>query len=223
MMKKMKWVSNTLALNLRHLRNESGLSQKELAKKFGLSHRAIQDLEASKGNPTLETLHILAAGFKVPIPSLLALDKLRLVEGDSHFLDRYKKIFNTADIAVAVRNLDGVVIWRNKKVDRVAQWKPSETTPLDLLDHHSPISPETRQILKQQLIAERHGVSLPYTVTILGARGRECTLLRCYPTIVLPYKGNSPYFTSVYLTPVSDDCTWNYYEYCNRLLEAREP
>jgi transcriptional regulator with XRE-family HTH domain len=63
-------MSNALATNLRHRRVSAGLSQEELAERTGLSQTWISRLEKGGGNPTMETLSILAKAFQISVCDL---------------------------------------------------------------------------------------------------------------------------------------------------------
>lgn len=56
---------------LRELREESGLTQKELAKACNLSPQCISALEKGINSPTALTLSAIANYFKIPIDELL--------------------------------------------------------------------------------------------------------------------------------------------------------
>ena len=61
-------VRNQFASNLRHHRDEAGLSQEELAEICELHRTEISLLERSKRSPRLETIVILAQGLKLDSP-----------------------------------------------------------------------------------------------------------------------------------------------------------
>lgn len=52
---------NILANNLKYLRKKYDLSQFEFAEECGISKESLSLLECSKGNPTLESLQLIAA------------------------------------------------------------------------------------------------------------------------------------------------------------------
>lgn len=56
--------------NLRKIREEKGLSRRELAEKSGISQSYIIKIEQGTKNPTLEVLKSLATGLNVKIESL---------------------------------------------------------------------------------------------------------------------------------------------------------
>lgn len=55
------------------LRKQSGLSQKELGEKVGLSHKAISTIESGSRSTTIEKLILLAKFFNVSTDYLLGL------------------------------------------------------------------------------------------------------------------------------------------------------
>jgi transcriptional regulator with XRE-family HTH domain len=59
------------ARNLRHHRDEAGLSQEELAEICELHRTEISLLERSKRSPRLETIVILSRGLKLSSPAQL--------------------------------------------------------------------------------------------------------------------------------------------------------
>ncbi|MEM7477064.1 MAG: helix-turn-helix transcriptional regulator [Planctomycetota bacterium] len=63
----------TLAQNLRRLRNATGLSQEELADRAGLHRTYISSVERAQRNVTLENIFALANALGVEPSELLAL------------------------------------------------------------------------------------------------------------------------------------------------------
>ncbi len=214
---KSEWTSKTLATNLKHYRSELGLSQKEVAAQSQVSYRLVQELEAAAGNPTIATLVQIATLFRVTVNTLLELRFLRLAENDGDFIERYKMFFKTAKISVALRSLNGVVIWGNSHFSKLhGNGLCFEKGLVDVFDFYSA---ESRGVLRQQHATERMGHAAPYTVAYERSKD-ERLYARCYPTLILPHKGRMAAFTSVYKTEMSEDCTLNYYEYCKLLLSS---
>jgi transcriptional regulator with XRE-family HTH domain len=58
-------------MRLKQLRTEREMSQRELAKKAGISREYLTRLEAARQDPTLGTLEKLARALKVPVEKLL--------------------------------------------------------------------------------------------------------------------------------------------------------
>jgi transcriptional regulator with XRE-family HTH domain len=58
--------------NLRRIRAARGLPAAELARRTRLAHATLTELEAGRGNPTIETLSTVAAALGVPLAELLA-------------------------------------------------------------------------------------------------------------------------------------------------------
>jgi transcriptional regulator with XRE-family HTH domain len=67
----MESVRKQFALNLRHHREEVGLSQEALAEICGLHRTEISLLERRKRSPRLETIVILARGLELASPGEL--------------------------------------------------------------------------------------------------------------------------------------------------------
>jgi len=61
----------TLAANVRHLREEEGLSQEELATRAGLHRTYVGSVERAERNVTLSTLEAFASVFGVGVGFLL--------------------------------------------------------------------------------------------------------------------------------------------------------
>ncbi|MEV4361094.1 helix-turn-helix domain-containing protein [Nonomuraea sp. NPDC004186] len=59
---------------IRRRREQRGMSGSELARRAGLSKATLSQLEAGKGNPTIETLDALAIALRIPLTDLLARD-----------------------------------------------------------------------------------------------------------------------------------------------------
>ena len=64
-------VKERLALNLRKLRQTTGLSQEAFADEAGLHRTYISDLERGARNPTITVVDKIAKALKVPIGRLL--------------------------------------------------------------------------------------------------------------------------------------------------------
>jgi transcriptional regulator with XRE-family HTH domain len=62
-----------LAANLKVLRERSGLSLSELARRSGIAKGTLSQLESGAGNPTIETVFSLSNALSVPVSSLLTL------------------------------------------------------------------------------------------------------------------------------------------------------
>ena len=63
---------NAVAANLRRLRAERGLSSVALAQRSGVARATLAQLEAGRGNPTLETLYALANTLGVSLADIIA-------------------------------------------------------------------------------------------------------------------------------------------------------
>lgn len=70
-------VSSTAAAvgaKIRLRRQQRGMSAAEMARRAGLSKATLSQLEAGKGNPTIDTLDAIAVVLRIPIADLLARD-----------------------------------------------------------------------------------------------------------------------------------------------------
>jgi transcriptional regulator with XRE-family HTH domain len=63
---------DAVAANLRRLRAERDLSTVELARRSGVARATLAQLEAGRGNPTLETLYALANTLEVGLGDVIA-------------------------------------------------------------------------------------------------------------------------------------------------------
>lgn len=71
-----------LAENLKEIRRKHHISQFEFAEECGISQEALSLLERCKGNPTLESLQLIAAYSGYTVPELLSPLKNDDEEGD---------------------------------------------------------------------------------------------------------------------------------------------
>jgi XRE family transcriptional regulator, regulator of sulfur utilization len=71
----MKSMNETVAANIRRLREEKKLSMDELARLSGVSKSMLSQIEHSEGNPTLSTLCKIANGMNVPFDALTVRSK----------------------------------------------------------------------------------------------------------------------------------------------------
>lgn len=62
---------------LKHLRENKGLTQKQLAEDVGISHSTIQELENAKRTPSLQSVLRLAEHFGISVEELLGGEKQR--------------------------------------------------------------------------------------------------------------------------------------------------
>lgn len=70
----MKKIENKLALRIRELREEKGLSQIELAKAVNFTQAFVSSWEAGRRTPNVETIIFLAQFFGVTTDYLLGLE-----------------------------------------------------------------------------------------------------------------------------------------------------
>lgn len=68
--------------NLKNIRKENGLTQKEVAEKLNISQRTYSDYETDKTEPTMEVLLNIANLFNVSVDELLGRDGI--VTDDDH-------------------------------------------------------------------------------------------------------------------------------------------
>jgi transcriptional regulator with XRE-family HTH domain len=60
-----------IGLRVQHLRNQEGLTQRELTQRCGVARSHIADIELGKQNPTVVTLLRLAAALRVDLADLV--------------------------------------------------------------------------------------------------------------------------------------------------------
>jgi transcriptional regulator with XRE-family HTH domain len=64
-------IVESVAINVRRIRQARGLSQSEVARLAGVAKSTLSQLEVGQGNPTIETLFALAKVYGVPLGSLV--------------------------------------------------------------------------------------------------------------------------------------------------------
>lgn len=64
-------IAASLGPQIKRRREQRGLSAAELARRAGIGKASLSNIEAGRGNPTIETLAALAAALHVPITDLL--------------------------------------------------------------------------------------------------------------------------------------------------------
>ena len=67
----MKALKKLLAMRLKRLREERGLTQEQLAKRSGMSHGYLARLEIGMHDPSLSTLAKLARALRVAVAELV--------------------------------------------------------------------------------------------------------------------------------------------------------
>lgn len=65
-----KEIMPTIGQLLKDARNKAGLNQAAAAEASGVSQGKISEYESDKGNPTLETLQLLATAYKTTVSKL---------------------------------------------------------------------------------------------------------------------------------------------------------
>ncbi len=212
-----EWIKRILAHNIRSYRAELCLGQQSTAKSAGISYRLLQSLEAAQGNPTLETISALGRVFRVTHSRLLRLHFLRLSIRENVFMNRFKDGFASSPIAVAVRNHSGVVLWGNQAASNLIR-RPKvsfEDGPTDLLEL---LSPEMRAMMLHVMEIERRGLADTYFISI--NENGQTHYVTSHPTVILPREGKSPIFTAVHLVESDKENESDYFDFCDRLLQA---
>ena len=77
---------------LRQLRNEKGLSIRELAKEIGISHNTLAAYERHDMMPSLENGYIMAEYFEIPIEYFLKGKKVFTDFNDSTLLELFREV-----------------------------------------------------------------------------------------------------------------------------------
>ena len=62
---------SSLIQRIKSIREEEGVSQRQLAKLTGLSHSAISEMESGKTSPTLHFLLVIAEALEIELGALL--------------------------------------------------------------------------------------------------------------------------------------------------------
>lgn len=95
--------------NIKRIRKEKGLTQKELADKCNLSRSYLADVERNRYNPSLDTLIVIAKNLDIKVSTLLGeneefdYDSIRISRiarhafGTIHFL-RYQEMPSSVDM-----------------------------------------------------------------------------------------------------------------------------
>ncbi|HJD24239.1 MAG TPA: helix-turn-helix transcriptional regulator [Firmicutes bacterium] len=68
-------INRLLGLRIKRIRKELGMSQEELAEKADMNVANIRQIEAMKGNPTMESVAKLARAFQIRPMDLLNFDR----------------------------------------------------------------------------------------------------------------------------------------------------
>ena len=103
-------VKETLAVNLRRIRTERGLSVQTLARKAGVARATIIALEAGTANPTLETLMSIAESLGVQSTVLLANQSPQLHLVRAHENNTFSEDFGVVRILDQMTNIAGLGI-----------------------------------------------------------------------------------------------------------------
>ena len=72
--------------NIKRIRKEKGLTQKELADKCNLSRSYLADVERDRYNPSLDTLTVIAKNLDVKVSTLLGEGDCKYCKNPSAFL-----------------------------------------------------------------------------------------------------------------------------------------
>lgn len=84
--------------NIKRIRKEKGLTQKELADKCNLSRSYLADVERDRYNPSLDTLMVIAKNLDVKVSTLLGeneefdYDSIRISRLARHTKERMSKV-----------------------------------------------------------------------------------------------------------------------------------
>lgn len=104
----------TFASNLRSVRNKSGMTQPELAKKLGVTVQAISNWEAGRAQPSVKNSKQIAEIFGIPVDALISentdaskLEIIRVVADDEAEVPVYGSI--AAGVPIEMVPVDEVV------------------------------------------------------------------------------------------------------------------
>ena len=207
-----------LSHNLRSRRQELGFSQKQFAKNVGLSYRLYQRLEAGDGNPTLGSLSNISKKFNIDLTELLRLRSLRINCPVEDFLSEFQQSFERAQFAVAVRTVDGLILWANTCTMQLHGVTPDQY-PIHANDV---LTPEAAKIFHEQLMCERLGIVHPYVNSAKHSDGK-IVHMRYFPTLIYEKQKKTPKCTVVYLSDVHSYADEIYYHFSESLIRSVSP
>ena len=99
-----------LGARLKHHRQLSGLSLRELARQLGVSPSFVSQLENSKSQPSVATLYSISQLLDVSIDELFSTDRIKLRRGDI-FEKALAKLCATRPGERARLEMDSGVVW----------------------------------------------------------------------------------------------------------------
>jgi transcriptional regulator with XRE-family HTH domain len=125
--------SDAVAANLRRLRAARGLTTVELARRSGVARATLAQLEAGRGNPTLETLYALANTLGVGLGEVIAPPAIPDV--DVIRADQGPRVSGTAVRARLVTRLSGAPLDAYELTLRAGRRQRSEAHPDGTVEH----------------------------------------------------------------------------------------
>jgi transcriptional regulator with XRE-family HTH domain len=215
----MKQSRAIFAFNVRQLRQLSGMSQKTLAKKARISLRTFQKIETASGNPTLETILLIAETLGVSPHQLLQLTVIKLTIDFELFLNRFKSIFVDESASVGLRTTQGLSIWTNQTT--TAQIPNQQQWPLHLKAYYEK-SPDLLQVVSAQLEAEQMGIARPYIAPTQVSPAQTREHYRVYPVLITPKNASTPQYTVVLAMKVLEEKDSTYCQFCKKLFQCIE-
>ncbi len=212
-MKNSNYLKSTLSYITKYYRQKLELTQKAMADHCGLSFRLYQKIESGNVNPTISTLDKIASSLQITLCRLLNLQFIKIKTTPEKYLDIFKETFEHQEIAVGIRDLEGVIIYGNMAAASLQ--KRDFSSRCDLLKH---LTPEAAEVLKAQLQSEKNFMVQPYINS--NYLDGKLTYFRFHPCLVLPQKGKTPVFVVTYITLAEKESEKNYYTFCNLLINT---
>jgi transcriptional regulator with XRE-family HTH domain len=204
-----------ISFNLKILRSQKELTQEQVAMAIGIGTRTYQELESGNGNPTIQTLSLIAQFYGIVISNLCYIGKIKLDIHTDEFLNKIKDTFKNKKKMIIVRDFNWISLWGNKYVSDIMKQDLTKG-PFNLIQRGSGVGSD---VIQEVLKSEANGIAYPY-VNVLTSPSGEKTVMRVYPTLVFPNYGTKPIFAVTYITPVAMDSDQDYYSYCHDLLSC---
>lgn len=211
-----KQFPSIVAYNLSYYRGIKNKTQAQLAKEAGITTRTYSSLEAGTGNPTLATLSSLASRLEITVNRLLSLDLVKTSLHFQTFKKQFKEKFETHPLAASLRDLDGVIHYRNAIFRTIFPMQEDSDGKIDLV---KALPENARDILLGQLASERMGLVNPYVNFGFNSQTKEKMIFRFYPCLIYGTE-DSERLVAIYMTSIQGDSQSNYHQFCQKLIEC---
>lgn len=81
---------------IKHIRKESGVTQKQLAEKLGMTQAAIVQFESEKSNPKIDTLKKIANALNVSVTDFLDDGESITEIGENGHIGKYENLYDSS-------------------------------------------------------------------------------------------------------------------------------